>query len=45
MKMMTGDDSRAIARDMNEKPFLELPFEDKLKIPQMCLSGKIKTYS
>lgn len=45
MEMMTPHDSRAIARDMHEKPFTDLPFEDKTKIPQRCLSGKIITYS
>ena len=42
---MTPDESRAIARDMHEKPATDLPFEDRAKIQQMCLSGKIRTYS
>lgn len=45
MAMMTPDDSRAIARDMHKRPFTDLPFEDRVKIPQMCDSGKVITYS
>lgn len=45
MEMMTPEDSRAIASDMHEKPVTDLPFEDRAKIQQMCLSGKIRTYS
>jgi hypothetical protein len=34
-KIMTAYDSRAIARDINQPPFTDLPFEDKMSIRNM----------
>jgi len=35
MKPMKADDSRAIARDINQPPFTDLPFEDQSSIRRM----------
>jgi hypothetical protein len=37
-KIMKAYDSRAIAKDINQPPFTELPFEDKMSI--RCMFGK-----